>query len=300
MADRRPAHGGVVADMVALPEAVQRRWGLGAQAPPAYPWRPAPHFNVLGVRVHPVNLCEAVRHVHDLVARNGKGYITVTGVHGIVESQRSPSVRRAHNDSFLTVPDGMPLVYIGRGLGHRSIDRCYGPELMRAILAASVDQGYTHFLYGGKRGIAEELRDRIERAFPGVCIVGTHSPPFRPLTEGEAEELMDLIARVRPTIFWVGLSTPKQEVFMHEFLPSLETNVMVGVGAAFDILTGHLKSAPRIMQRLALEWFYRLLQEPRRLWKRYLINNPLFLWMLSLQILGVRGFGPGRAGYRGP
>ncbi len=269
----------------------------GARFERVPPWQTDPgrvtlgsQFNVLGVRVHPVNVSLAIRYVNELVVNDEKGYITVTGVHGIIESQRSTSIRRAHNNSFLTVPDGMPLVYIGKCLGHRQIERCYGPELMRALLAASIREGYTHFLYGGNRGIAQELQRTIERTMPGARIVGTYTPPFRPLNEEEKKELRQEIKRLRPTIIWVGLSTPKQEMFMHEYLAHLDTNLMVGVGAAFDILTGHLKTAPPIMQRLALEWFYRLVQEPKRLWKRYLVNNPLFLWRFGLQVLGVQRF----------
>jgi N-acetylglucosaminyldiphosphoundecaprenol N-acetyl-beta-D-mannosaminyltransferase len=274
-----------------------------AMRSPLPPGASAPELNVLGVRVHPINVALVLRFVHDLVRANRKGYITVTGVHGITEAQRSPAILEAHNRSFLTVPDGMPLVYIGRCLGHRRMDRCYGPELMMAMFQASIRYGYTHFLYGGKRGIAQELRQRIERLVPGVRIVGTYSPPFRSLNGSERSELLRRISDLQPTVIWVGISTPKQEIFMHENLPALDTNVMVGVGAAFDILTGRLKSAPRVIQRMALEWVFRLAQEPRRLWRRYLVNNPVFLMRFGLQVLGLLNFdirGTGQRWFYGP
>ncbi|TVL98268.1 MAG: glycosyltransferase [Candidatus Brocadia sp. WS118] len=247
-------------------------------------------LNILGIRVHPVNIPEALHRIADLIQNHQKGYITVTGVHGIMESQRSDVIKAAHTGSFLTVPDGMPLVYIGRAAGYTEMHRCYGPDLMLALMKESVKKGYTHFFYGGKDGVAESLKETMETRFPGIRIVGTYTPPFRPLNEAEKKDLQERIARLKPNIIWVGLSTPKQELFMYEYLLCLETNLMVGVGAAFDFHTGQIKSAPSWMQKLALEWFYRLLQEPRRLWKRYLINNPLFIWNYTLQLLNLKKF----------
>jgi len=247
-------------------------------------------LNILGVRVHPVNIPAVLSEIQHLINTRRKGYITVTGVHGIMESQYNSHIKTAHNQSFLTVPDGMPLVYIGRMTGYASMRRCYGPDLMLAILEESVKMGYTHFFYGGKDGVAESLKKTMEVRFPGIRIVGTYTPPFRPLNEVEKKDLQERIIRLKPNIIWVGLSTPKQELFMYEYLPILETNLMVGVGAAFDFHTGQIKSAPSWMQKLALEWFYRLLQEPRRLWKRYLINNPLFIWNYTLQLLNLKKF----------
>lgn len=247
-------------------------------------------LNILGIRVHPVNIPESLSKIARLIENRQKGYITVTGVHGIMESQRSDTVKVAHNASFLTVPDGMPLVYIGRAVGYKDMRRCYGPDLMLAIMEASVQNNYTHFFYGGKDGVAEALKQAMEERFPGVRIVGTFTPPFRPLDENEKTALITRVERLKPNIIWVGLSTPKQELFMHEYMPLLAANLMVGVGAAFDFHTGQIKSAPPWMQKIALEWFYRLLQEPRRLWRRYLINNPLFIWNFTLQQLGLKKY----------
>lgn len=248
------------------------------------------NLNILGVRVHAVNIPRILQKLDDLIQQDGKGYITVTGVHGIMESQRSEKVRRAHNQSFLTIPDGMPLVYIGRWKGFTEMSRCYGPDLMLAVMEESVTRGYTHFFYGGRKGVADELKDRMIRKFPGIQIVGTYTPPFRPLNKAEEKQLQQMVAELKPHIFWVGLSTPKQELFMYHYLPKLETKVMIGVGAAFDFHTGQIPMAPRWMQKMALEWLYRLLVEPRRLWKRYLVNNPLFIWYFTLQMLGVRRY----------
>jgi N-acetylglucosaminyldiphosphoundecaprenol N-acetyl-beta-D-mannosaminyltransferase len=247
-------------------------------------------FNLLGIRVHVVNIPEVLRQIDLVIKNKEKGYITVTGVHGIMESQRNDLIRAVHNHSFLTVPDGMPLVYIGRMKGHSAISRCYGPDLMKAVMKASVSGEYTHYFLGGNEGVANDLKKNMEKTYPGIKIVGTYTPPFRPMNKQEKNELIAILKELKPHIVWVGLSTPKQELFMREYLSLLDTNVMIGVGAAFDIHTGRLSSAPPLMQKLALEWLYRLIKEPSRLWRRYLINNPLFIWNFLLQHLNLKKF----------
>ena len=161
---------------------------------------------------------------------------------------------------------------------------------MLNIIEDSLKKGYTHFFYGGKEGIVEELKNFMQKQFPSIKIIGTYTPPFRPLNEYESMYFINRISKLKPNIIWVGLSTPKQELFMNEYLPLLKTNLMIGVGAAFDIHTKKIKSAPSWMQYLALEWLYRLIQEPRRLWKRYLINNPLFIYKFILQTLSKKNY----------
>jgi N-acetylglucosaminyldiphosphoundecaprenol N-acetyl-beta-D-mannosaminyltransferase len=161
---------------------------------------------------------------------------------------------------------------------------------MQQMCALSVKRSYTHFLYGGGPGVTDDLARNLLRQFPGLKIVGTYTPPFRPLNKDEQKELLDHVHRVRPDIMWVGLSTPKQERFMAEFLPRLETQLMIGVGAAFDVHTGRIKDAPKWMKQMGLQWLHRLLQEPGRLWKRYLVNNPRFLWNITFQLLRIRKF----------
>jgi len=190
----------------------------------------------------------------------------------------------------MTAPDGMPLVWLSRLHGQKHVSRVYGPDLMLAVCEASVDRGYTHYFYGGAEGVTEALAHRLVSRFPGLQVVGTYSPPFRPLFPDEDEAIVQLVNEANPDIVWIGLSTPKQEYWMAEHVGRLEAPVMVGVGAAFDFHSGRKKQAPRWMQRSGLEWLFRLLTEPRRLWKRYLINNPLFLWLVALQLLGLRRY----------
>jgi len=151
------------------------------------------------------------------------------------------------------------------------------------VCKQSLIKGYRHYFYGGGKGVAEKLTARLKQRFPGLQVAGSWSPPFRSLTVDEDENTTQLINRSEPDIVWVGLSTPKQEYWMHEHLRRLRAPVMIGVGAAFDFHAGIKKQAPRWMQKTGLEWSFRLVTEPRRLWRRYLINNSLFLWMILLE-----------------
>lgn len=256
-----------------------------------------PRINVLGVGISVINLNTAQLAVFDALARNRKGYICVTGVHGVSEAQNDPEFRDILNRSFLTTPDGMPMVWCGWKEGRREMDRVYGPDLMLLLFENGVERGVRHFLYGGREGVAEILKEKLEQRCPGAIICGTYTPPFRRLTDEELADLQRQVREAKPDIIWVGLSTPKQERFMAEYLPLLDTKLMVGVGAAFDFHAGMVPQAPRWMQRSGLEWFYRLLKEPKRLWKRYLINNPLFIRRILCQWIGVTRYpSPGLSG----
>lgn len=246
--------------------------------------------NVLGVGISVLNLPTALQAIAEALAARRKGYICVTGVHGVSEAQRDPELRRILNRSFLNTPDGMPMVWLGRLRGHREMSRVYGPDLMALVFEFTRQHGYTHFFYGGAPGVAEELKHRMESRYPGVRVVGVFTPPFRPLNPEEEAALERSLAEAKPDIVWVGLSTPKQEKFMAEYGPRLQATLFFGVGAAFDFFAGRVKQAPRWMQRTGLEWVFRMYCEPRRLWKRYLKNNPLFVIRAAGQLSGLRQY----------
>lgn len=246
--------------------------------------------NVLGVGISVLNLDRALEVISKAIAARTKGYITVTGVHGVSEAQDDAEFRRILNESFLCTPDGMPTVWMGKLAGHKEMSRVYGPDLMELVCQTGVARGWKHFFYGGAKGVTEKLKTRLEQRFPGIQIVGTYTPPFRALNADEERDLTDAVARAKPDLFWVGLSTPKQERFMANYLPKLDTTLMIGVGAAFDFHAGTVKQAPRWIQRSGLEWAFRVWQEPRRLWKRYARNNPLFLARVFLQKTGLRKY----------
>jgi len=249
-----------------------------------------PRANVLGVGVHATNLEEAVSLSDRLLQSGGHGYVCLTGVHGVMEAQRSIRLRRILKAAALCLPDGMPMVWVGRSQGHRNMGRVYGPDYMLGMCRLSVERGYRHFLYGGKPGVGDLLQKQLERRFANISIVGTYTPPFASLSQAQECELLHHVRRCRPDIVWVGLSTPKQEQFMAEYAPLLDVPLMVGVGAAFDIHAGLIADSPDWVKACGLQWLDRLRKEPRRLWRRYLRNNPAFLWHVTLQIAGLRRF----------
>jgi N-acetylglucosaminyldiphosphoundecaprenol N-acetyl-beta-D-mannosaminyltransferase len=246
--------------------------------------------NILGTGVHAVNIDTAVDYLDACIRSGKKGYVCVTGVHGIIEALRSREFCSVLDDALLVTPDGMPTVWIGRSQRHTDMRRVFGPDLMHAMCSRSLKRGNTHFLYGGKPGVAEDLKKKLESRFPGIKIVGMFTPPFRPLTSEEQSQLADLVARLKPDIIWLGISTPKQEMFMAEMIHRLDCKLLIGVGAAFDIHTGRIKDAPAWAKEAGLQWLHRLSQEPRRLWKRYAINNASFAWHLALKATGIRRY----------
>jgi N-acetylglucosaminyldiphosphoundecaprenol N-acetyl-beta-D-mannosaminyltransferase len=240
----------------------------------------APRIDVLGVGVSAINLGQALAIIDGWIARRESHYVCVTGVHGIMESQRSDDLRKIHNSAGLVTPDGMPLVWLGRLRGFQHVDRVYGPDLMLAACDRSVARRYSHFFYGGGDGVADRLAARLSARYPGLRVAGTCTPPFRRLTPEEDGDVVRRINEANPDVVWVGLSTPKQERWMHEHSARLNAPVLVGVGAAFDFHAGLKRQAPFWMQRSGLEWLFRLITEPRRLGPRYLVNNPAFVWRI--------------------
>ena len=239
--------------------------------------------------MHATTLEEAVTLSDCLLQSGARGYVCLTGVHGVMEARRDPELRQILNQALLCLPDGMPTVWLGRAQGHRLMGRVYGPDYMSELCRWSSSRGCRHFLYGGKSGVADLLRMRLERRFPGIQIVGTYTPPFGALSGGQERELREQVAACKPDILWVGLSTPRQERFMAEHLGKLDVALMAE-GAAFDLHAGVVADSPDWIKQCGLQWLDRLRKEPRRLWRRYLRNNPLFVWNIALQITGMRRF----------
>lgn len=246
--------------------------------------------NILGVTISNLTPGKTVEVIEKWIAKGARQYISVCTVHTTMECQFDPEVRRAVNTAGLATPDGMPLVWLANLQSDAQVSRVYGPDLMLAVARASAETGYRHYFYGGASGVPEQLAAFLKRKFPGMIVAGSCSPPFHELSASENQTLINRINQARPDIVWVGLGTPKQDLWMARNRDRLEAAVLIGVGAAFDFHTGRIPQAPSWMQKSGLEWLFRLVQEPRRLWKRYLIYNPWFIYLILQQFLGRRRF----------
>ncbi|HEU4660985.1 MAG TPA: WecB/TagA/CpsF family glycosyltransferase [Pseudolabrys sp.] len=211
------------------------------------------------------------------VETKGKHYVCAADVHSIMLARDDSAHRKALRHSDMILPDGTPLVWLSKLRGEKQIERVCGPDLMLRLLAFSAKRGWRHYFYGGSEGVAQKLAQQAAALCPGIIIAGTDCPPFRPLSDEEKRTAIERINDAAPDILWVGLGCPKQERWMFESLPKLDGVVAIGVGAAFDFHSGRVKRAPPWMRSNGLEWLYRFLSEPRRLWRRYVYLAPRFL-----------------------
>jgi N-acetylglucosaminyldiphosphoundecaprenol N-acetyl-beta-D-mannosaminyltransferase len=245
--------------------------------------------NVLGVGISAINLSLAIASIDSWIKHYQPNYVCVTPAHSLMECYHQPYLRTIFNSSGLTAPDGMSVVWLLKLSGRSHVERVYGPDLMLAVCEYSQKTHWRHFFYGGAPGVAEKLTVSLRTRFPDLRVVGTYSPPFRDLTCDEDKRIVDRINETHPDVVWVGISSPKQEQWMHSHLGKVDAPVLIGVGAAFDFLSGNKKQAPRWMQRSGLEWLFRLVSEPQRLWRRY-IQYPLFGFLVLLQVLGLKRY----------
>lgn len=256
-------------------------------SPPNLTPAPAvPRYNVIGVGVSALTLTRARDLIVGARGQLHRGYVCLGTAHGLTEAQSDPDLRRIYNESWLTTPDGMPLVW----LGPPGVERVYGPDLMLAVCDAGRPAELRHYFFGGAPGVAEILTAKLCARFPGLNVVGSFTPPFRPLEPAEFAAFQSDVTRLRPDVVWVGIGSPKQEKFMAAHWRELDTGVLIGVGAAFDFHSGRVRQAPRWMQRSGLEWAFRLCTEPRRLGPRYLKTNPLFALRVLAQLTGLRKY----------
>ncbi len=249
----------------------------------------ADSFRVLNVRVNAVQIPDVLTLMESWIHERATGnYVAVTGMHGVMEAQQNHNFRSALEGASLVVPDGMPLVWLGRWHNFKLRRRVYGPELMETF-CRTTGARYRHFFYGGAAGVANRLADVLRQRY-GIQVAGTHCPPFRHLTLLEEKEVLATIRASAADVLWVGLSTPKQESWMAEYRDRVGVPVMIGVGAAFDFFTGRIKQAPAWMRERGLEWSFRLFSEPQRLWRRYLLHGSRFVWNVALEMCGIRKF----------
>ncbi len=241
-----------------------------------------PTVNILGVEIAAIDmewlLAFTKKHIKDL-----KGdYVCVSNVHTTVTAFEDPEYRKIQNGGILAIPDGGPLSSVGRKRGAKNMSRTTGPSYMEEILKISEEKGYSHFFYGSTEETLQKLQERLKKEYPRLTIAGLYSPPFRQLAEEEDREILGKINETHPDFVWVGLGAPKQERWMATHQGRIQ-GLMVGVGAAFDYYAGNIKRAPKWMQKANLEWLYRLLQDPKRLFTRYLVTNSKFIWHAVLR-----------------
>lgn len=231
---------------------------------------------------------QALEQISCWIERREKATVVVCPVYTVMMCQEQPALRRIVNRAGMVTPDGMPLVFLSRRLGHPHVERVYGPDLMLAFSELAAERSYTSTFYGGAEGVAAQLAHTLTDRYPSLQVASTHSPPFRELTSEEDKAVVDAINEANPDVVWVGLGSPKQDYWIAAHRDRLNAPVLIGVGAAFDMHTGRVAQAPGWMQRSGLEWLFRLAVEPRRLWRRYLIYNPLFILYMALQLTGLR------------
>ncbi|MDA3798476.1 MAG: WecB/TagA/CpsF family glycosyltransferase [Kiritimatiellae bacterium] len=249
-------------------------------------------FNVLGVGVDALNMQGCINKFEEIINTNTSYKPQMTsalGVAGIIEARRNPKMQRILNQSVLNTADGMPLVWLGKLHGYNTIDRVYGPDLLRDVCAYSADKSWKHFFYGAAPGIVEKLQEKLEEKHPNIQISGIYCPPFRPLTEQEEKDLIERIDELKPDIFWIGISTPKQLYFMDQMKDKLACKIICPVGYAFDVNAGVEIDAPDWIKYSGFQWLHRVFKQPR-LVKRYLPDNPRFIFETFLQILHLKKY----------
>ena len=237
-----------------------------------------PVCSILGVHIAAIDMKTALDYIQQNIRELKGKYICVSNVHTTVMSYEDEEYRKIQNASALALPDGKPLSVVCRKRGFSGADRVTGPDLMREIFECSEKSGYRHYFYGSTSETLKLLKEKVEKEYH-LTIVGLESPPFRKMTEEEDQSVIERINKAKADFVWVGLGAPKQERWMYEHKERVNS-LMIGVGAGFDYFAGNIKRAPKWMQKCSLEWLYRLLQDPRRLFKRYLVTNSKFIWLI--------------------
>lgn len=236
-----------------------------------------PTCNILGVNIAAIDMQWLLDFLNRNINKLAGDYICVSNVHTTVTAYENPNYCKIQNGGIMAIPDGGPLSTVGRKRGYKNMKRTTGPGLMGEIFKISVEKGYRHYFYGSTQDTLDKLKCELVKKYPGIQIVGLYNPPFRPTTDDEDKVIVAQINEVNPDFVWVGLGAPKQEKWMAAHQGKVN-GLMIGVGAGFDYYAGNIKRAPEWMQKRNLEWFFRLMQDPRRLFCRYLYTNTKFIW----------------------
>lgn len=236
-----------------------------------------PTCNILGVDIAAIDMNWLLQFTEKNIGELSGDYMCVSNVHTTVTSYEDPEYCAIQNGGIIAIPDGGPLSSVGRKRGYVNMQRTTGPSYMEEIFNISVENGYRHYFYGSTEQTLKKLKQELDKKYPKIQIAGMYSPPFRPMTEDEDAGVVKQINETHPDFVWVGLGAPKQEKWMASHQGKIQ-GFMVGVGAGFDYLAGNIERAPEWMQKSNLEWLYRLMQDPKRLFNRYLKTNSKFIW----------------------
>ena len=239
--------------------------------------------DILGVHIDALDIQAAVHTIEAWINNRESRYVCICTVHSIMEANNDPNYKFLLNHADMRTPDGMPLVWLSRLSGKSKISRVCGPDLMAILAARSRTTGHRHYFYGGAPGVATELARNLVERYPGLHVVGTHQPGLLRPGEMERAEVIGQINASTADIVWVGLGSPKQDWWIANHRKLLDAPVLIAVGAAFDFHSGRISRAPKWMQKAGLEWLFRLSQDPRRLWRRYLVYNTLFIFRVVKQ-----------------
>ena len=252
-----------------------------------------PSLRILGTKVDMIENLDVVSLVGRWIAQEHHQvhHVVNTGMHGIMEGYRDPEYRKILNAADVLAPDGILVLWIARLRGFRLRRSATGPDLMWNVNELAHKSGYKYFLYGDTAATLKTLAEKLSAEFPGLKVVGTHSPPFRPLTAEEDESEIEVINQAEPDVLWVGLGTPKQERWIADHRSRLNVPVVVGVGASFKFSTGIVNRAPRLLRDMGFEWMWRLIREPKRVWRRVLIDAPQFIGLVALELTGLKKYG---------
>jgi N-acetylglucosaminyldiphosphoundecaprenol N-acetyl-beta-D-mannosaminyltransferase len=236
-----------------------------------------PVCNIMGVDIAAINMDKLVEYIRKNIKHLSGDYITVANVHTTVTAFEDPEYMKVQNGGIMSIPDGGPLSAVGKKRGYEEMSRTTGPDLMGEIFKISAQEGYKHFFYGSTNETLAQLKKKLKEKYPDLNIIGMYSPPFGKMSKEEHEKAIDMINSADADFVWVGLGAPKQEKWMAEHQGKLR-GLMIGVGAGFDYHAENIKRAPMWMQKANLEWFFRLMQEPKRLFGRYWHTNWKFIW----------------------
>lgn len=252
-----------------------------------------PAIQVLGIRVHMAEIPDVINVMDDWIQsdRQRFHYVVNTGMHGLMEGHRDPEFRNILDSADLFAPDGILVLLVARLRGFALRKRETGPELLWRFSETAAERNYKYFFYGDVQETLKQVSEKILGAYPGVEIVGVHSPPFRPLTAEEDQQVINAINQAAPDVLWVGLGAPKQERWIFEHRDKLNVPVVIGIGASFKFLAGTVKRAPSWVRNGGFEWLWRFLQEPGRVWRRVFIDAPQFVGLAALEMTGLKKYG---------